>query len=137
MGMGTPEGGRARDDAGGTSGTQHRLQELAALTARRLDTARARLERVRAERRGESEDDEHDPEGVPLSAQWASATAEVEQARRRAAAVEAALGRLAEGAYGRCRACGRPIEAGRLDARPDAELCAACARREWQAEPGR
>ena len=132
--MGKPEEGRARDDA---SGTQHRLQELAALTTTRLDIARARLDRVRMQRRGESDDDEHDPEGAPLSGQWASATAEVEQARMRVAAVDAALGRLAEGTYGRCRVCGRPIEAGRLDARPDAELCASCARRAGQAEPGR
>lgn len=39
------------------------------------------------------------------------------------AEVEAALERLDEGTYGRCEACGRPIPAERLEARPATRFC--------------
>ena len=39
------------------------------------------------------------------------------------AEVAAALGRLDEGTYGRCEACGRPIPAERLDALPATRFC--------------
>ncbi len=37
--------------------------------------------------------------------------------------VEWALRRVAEGAYGRCEACGRPIGTARLQARPATRFC--------------
>ncbi len=43
------------------------------------------------------------------------------------ARTERALTKLREGSYGRCDACGEPIEAGRLDARPESALCIRCA----------
>jgi DnaK suppressor protein len=43
--------------------------------------------------------------------------------------VEHALARIANGSYGHCEACGKPIEAERLDALPYATLCLADARR--------
>lgn len=39
--------------------------------------------------------------------------------------VEAALIRLDDGAYGRCGACGQPIDDGLLAARPTASSCSA------------
>jgi DnaK suppressor protein len=39
--------------------------------------------------------------------------------------VEVALRRLDEGTYGRCEACGKPIDEARLDALPAARLCLA------------
>ncbi len=42
--------------------------------------------------------------------------------------VDRALAKLAEGTYGRCDVCGRPIGAERLDAVPWAALCVACSR---------
>lgn len=39
---------------------------------------------------------------------------------------EAALTRLAEGAYGRCDACGEAIDLARLEVNPAALRCAAC-----------
>jgi DnaK suppressor protein len=39
--------------------------------------------------------------------------------------VELALRRLDDGTYGRCEACGKPIDDARLDARPAARLCVA------------
>jgi RNA polymerase-binding transcription factor DksA len=43
--------------------------------------------------------------------------------------VERALGRIDDGSYGRCEACGKPIEAERLDALPYTTLCLVDARR--------
>jgi DnaK suppressor protein len=37
--------------------------------------------------------------------------------------IEAALGRLDEGTYGRCSVCDREIDDERLEARPEAETC--------------
>jgi RNA polymerase-binding transcription factor DksA len=42
--------------------------------------------------------------------------------------VKHALARIDDGSYGRCEACGQPIEADRLDALPYATLCLADAR---------
>jgi DnaK suppressor protein len=42
------------------------------------------------------------------------------------AQVRGALGRLREGSYGLCEACGNPIGFARLQARPEAPLCIAC-----------
>jgi RNA polymerase-binding transcription factor DksA len=47
----------------------------------------------------------------------------------RLAAVEAALHRLAENAYGTCEDCGRPVGAERLAAIPWTSRCIACAQR--------
>ena len=44
-------------------------------------------------------------------------------------AVDRALQRIDNGTYGRCASCGRPIEETRLDARPEAETCVACAKK--------
>lgn len=43
--------------------------------------------------------------------------------------VEAAITRLAEGTYGRCESCGKPIGPARLEAKPAARRCIACASR--------
>ena len=45
-------------------------------------------------------------------------------------AIDAALARLDEGTYGVCRTCGNPIDEGRLEARPWADQCIDCRRRE-------
>lgn len=47
--------------------------------------------------------------------------------------VQGALGRIEDGSYGRCEACGQPIEAERLDALPYTTLCLADARRRARA----
>jgi DnaK suppressor protein len=44
--------------------------------------------------------------------------------------IDAALQRLEDGTYGRCRACGQPIPAGRLEAMPQASRCVPCAEKE-------
>ncbi len=45
------------------------------------------------------------------------------------AEVEDALAKLEQGTYGICERCGQPISAARLEARPAARWCIACASR--------
>ena len=47
---------------------------------------------------------------------------------REIASVQRALARIEDGAYGICVRCGDEIAPERLDARPEAALCIACAR---------
>jgi len=42
-------------------------------------------------------------------------------------AIQAALGRIETGDYGRCQLCGAPISAARLDILPDTPFCKDCA----------
>jgi DnaK suppressor protein len=53
------------------------------------------------------------------------------------ARTERALAKLDEGSYGRCDACGQPIEQPRLKARPDSALCLACATAQRRSPPPR
>lgn len=105
---------------------RERQRELYADLAR-LD---ANLAAVLADRGDGTADDEHDPEGTPLSAEWSQLTGVHAQALRSADAIGSALARIRSGSYGDCRRCGRPIGFDRLEARPAAELCIECARRE-------
>ncbi len=72
-------------------------------------------------------DDEHDPEGATVAYERQHLAALLGQAREQLAQVDAALGRVADGSYGRCLACGGPIGADRLAARPAAVSCIRCA----------
>ena len=72
-------------------------------------------------------DDEHDPEGATIAFERAQVDALIVQARHRVAEVDAARGRLDSGSYGRCVACGAAIAPARLEARPTARTCIACA----------
>ncbi len=73
--------------------------------------------------RDSNADDEHDPEGQTIAyerSQLASLTA---RAREHLAELDRAAERVADGSYGRCEVCGRPIGEGRLEARPGASTC--------------
>ena len=78
---------------------------------------------------GSNADDEHDPEGATIAFERAQVSALVDQAHAHLAEVEAALERVAAGAYGTCERCGRPIDPARLEARPVARTCITCAAR--------
>jgi DnaK suppressor protein len=73
-------------------------------------------------------DDEHDPEGATIAFERQQVVALLDAARRRLTDVEAALGRQAQGSYGICESCGRPIAPERLAVRPAARTCIDCAR---------
>jgi DnaK suppressor protein len=81
------------------------------------------LDALRRTREGLSDDDEHDPDGVPMSAQW-SRLEGLRQSRLEAlAGIDEARARLADGDGSRCSVCGRPIPPARLAARPEATTC--------------
>lgn len=106
---------------------------LDALRADAMSTARAvgaKLASLRDERASTVTDDEHDPEGSTLTDEWALAKTQVDSAEASIAQIDAALARLDAGCYGVCLSCGRPITPARLAARPTAENCIDCARRE-------
>jgi len=91
-----------------------------------LEAARHALSELRRQRTGRVDDDEHDPEGSPLSAQWMRLDGLRRAAERRIDEVNAALANAQAGRYGLCLRCGRPIAPGRLEARPTATQCVTC-----------
>ncbi|GAA4172012.1 TraR/DksA family transcriptional regulator [Gryllotalpicola koreensis] len=99
-----------------------RLSELES-RASALDDALAALGGLR----DASTDDEHDPDGAPVSGEWSRLTGIRHEIEAEIAATNAALTRLAAGGYGVCARCGSPIAPARLAARPTATLCIACA----------
>jgi DnaK suppressor protein len=102
--------------------TQHR--ELLA----QLGTLDRSLHDLRDARSGGDADDEHDPEGPTLSSEWSRMSGLDASFRGQLTATAAALERVADGTYGTCSRCGRPIGFDRLEARPAADLCIECAR---------
>jgi RNA polymerase-binding transcription factor DksA len=86
------------------------------------------LVEVREARGAESVDDEHDPEGPTLSSEWSRIHGVHGELTAASEAVDAALERIEVGDYGACARCGQPIGFARLEARPEATLCIACAR---------
>jgi DnaK suppressor protein len=72
-------------------------------------------------------DDEHDPEGATIAFERSQVGALVRQAEEHLAEIDAALARVEEGTYGTCAGCGRPIPSERLEVRPTATTCVACA----------
>ncbi len=78
---------------------------------------------------GTNIDDEHDPEGATIAFERAQVAALMEQARTRLGELDRALGEWQCGTYGICERCGQPIASGRLEARPEARTCIACASR--------
>ncbi|MGB0098891.1 MAG: TraR/DksA C4-type zinc finger protein [Nocardioides sp.] len=94
----------------------------------------ARLAALRGDYRGFVEasrdsnaDDEHDPEGATIAFERSQVGALIRQAEEQLAQVEAALGRIEDGSYGRCARCALPIPPERLEARPSATTCVSCA----------
>jgi len=103
------------------------VQDRAEL-AERLQALLAQFDDIVSAASGGSTDDEHDPEGATIAYERAQVGALADQAQRRLDEVDAALRRLHEGTYGRCENCGRGFTADRLEARPSARTCIACAR---------
>jgi DnaK suppressor protein len=104
------------------------------LLAAERERATARLEDLRAEHRGfvdasldSNADDEHDPEGATIAFERSQVGTHVRQAELRLTEVAAAEARLDAGEYGVCLRCGVPLPDGRLEARPTARTCVACA----------
>ncbi|MGO3146666.1 MAG: TraR/DksA family transcriptional regulator [Leucobacter sp.] len=85
------------------------------------------LQELVGSRADANDDDEHDPEGVTLSAEWSRLSGLVRSAQMELTEVDAALARWDSGEYGVCTHCGRDIPIARLEVRPYAERCVSCA----------
>jgi DnaK suppressor protein len=94
---------------------------------RRLAGLTGDFDEVVAASRDTNADDEHDPEGATIAFERSQVAALVLQVRGHLAEVDAAIERLAAGTYGICERCGEPIAEARLEARPAARTCIACA----------
>jgi DnaK suppressor protein len=100
-------------------------QRLAALNL--IETMTGELAGIVSASRDTNADDEHDPEGSTIAFERAQVSALLGQARTRLGEIDRALQRVADGSYGRCVRCGRPIPDERLAVRPAAIACADCA----------
>lgn len=106
----------------------------ATLRAHRVETARQReavqlsLDLVRGAKGDGTADDEHDPDGPTLSAEWSQLTGLHSLLERDEVQIDRALARIANSTFGFCLSCGGTISRARLEARPAAEFCIACAR---------
>ena len=94
---------------------------------RRLAALTEDYEGVVAASRDTNADDEHDPEGATIAFERAQVDAMVQEARHHLDEIDAALARVADGSYGTCELCGKPIPSGRLEARPTSRTCVGCA----------
>lgn len=72
-------------------------------------------------------DDEHDPEGSTVSVERNNEMALLASAEASLIELLEARVRLDEGRYGVCEMCGNPIPSERLEIRPEARYCVACA----------
>jgi DnaK suppressor protein len=68
-------------------------------------------------------------EGTTEAVERISSTAVASRLSAMAREIDHALRRLAEGSYGSCEACGRPIPNERLEAVPWASTCVSCSRK--------
>jgi len=97
------------------------LKQKLLRTRRELQTNIARLE---GEARNSGEAEVRDPTDDATSAQGAFESLQEDAlASETLIQVEDALRRVEDGTYGKCRACGRPIEPARLEAVPWAAYC--------------
>ena len=106
---------------------RERLETERRQTLARLADLTSDVDAVIAASRDTNADDEHDPEGATIAFERSQVGALVAQARDHLAEIEAALVRLDAGTYGTCESCGQPIAPARLEVRPVARTCIACA----------
>jgi len=111
----------------GQAGAHELLAAERAATLERLAALERELRGIIESSGPAGTDDEHDPEGATIAYERQYVAALIDQAREHLARIDAAAARLAEGSYGRCERCGRPIGAARLAARPVATTCMSCA----------
>ena len=104
-----------------------RLEDERARTTERLERLRGDFLGVVDASRDSNADDEHDPEGATIAFERSQVEALVRQAEVHLEEVAAALERVADGSYGICAVCGKPIDPARLEARPVARTCVGCA----------
>ena len=85
------------------------------------------ISELSAAREGDNSDDEHDPEGSTLAFERSQADTLLRQSEERLIAIAEAVARLDDDTFGTCTNCGNPIPEVRLEIRPYAPTCVACA----------
>lgn len=110
-----------------TSDPREALLAKRAETVQRLDALGVSFDDIVEAARDSNLDDEHDPEGTTVAVSRAQVSSLIAEGREALRAVDAALRRLDDGTYGACVECGAAIGAARLEARPAATTCIACA----------
>src|SRR4051794_11955672 len=108
-------------------GVRDRLVAERSQALRQLADLRHDFDAMVAASRDTNAEDEHDPEGATIAFERSQMGALVRQTEHQLAEIDAAMTRLDAGSYGRCESCGNPIGEGRLEARPTARVCIACA----------
>ncbi|WP_051972985.1 TraR/DksA C4-type zinc finger protein [Cryobacterium sp. MLB-32] len=97
--------------------------ELTEQTQRLADTFAG----VQSARTDGSADGAHDAEASSLRTEWSRMSGFQAEAVQELAAIDRALLRIADGTYGLCVRGGERIPDGRLEIKPAADLCIACA----------
>ena len=107
--------------------SRDRLESALAENAAQLRALARQHDEIVAASRDSNADDEHDPEGATIAFERQQVVALVEQLERSRADIERALELHDAGGYGTCEQCGQVIGQARLEARPTARSCIACA----------
>ena len=104
-----------------------RLEVALAENVEQLRDLRRQYDDVVNASRDSNADDEHDPEGATIAFERQQVVALIDAGERSRADIQRALAALAVGGYGVCDECGQSIGEERLEARPNARTCIACA----------
>lgn len=106
---------------------ERRMQEEHDRASARIASFKKQFDGIVAHAEGSPPDDEHDPEGATIAFERAQVSDLLAQSEKQLVRIESALARLADGSYGYCEACRRPVPFERMEARPATRTCAACA----------
>jgi DnaK suppressor protein len=93
----------------------------------RIAALRSTFDNIVASTADDPPDDEHDPEGATIAFERQQLATFIRDAQETLVGLDAALARLRDGTYGICERCGNVIPSARLEARPTARRCVACA----------
>ncbi|MGW0858209.1 TraR/DksA family transcriptional regulator [Streptomyces sp. NPDC002690] len=120
-------GDRLPEPVPGPDAVRARIAAERASTSERIEALRRDFEGIVEANALVAVDDEHDPEGSSTAFERAHVAALLARAGEQLAELDRALERLDHDDYGRCESCGEPIPAARLEIRPEATRCVACA----------
>lgn len=104
--------------------------DFSAILNHERDELRARLAELGFGDAGSPAYDPNFADTSQVTAERGEAEALAQSLQETLSEVEHAIGKLADGTFGICEQCKRPISAARLEAKPAARLCIDCASRQ-------